>query len=203
MTDLRKAAEMALEALEYENDFHKHRKESPYGSTTDTITALRAALAQPDEKEKFCDRNCVWTDHHPGCALAQPELKTVSPEQDLQLVSNLLKEYGLSVLETLAAFKAQTEQEPFGWLYESRAGVRVFHLVADDKRSMHVDFETAQMYPEAHTMTALYTQPPLRKPLTDAEIDEIAEDGMNGYDRFTFTSAIERAHGIRGEYEAN
>jgi len=23
--------------------------------------------------ETFCDANCVWTDHHPNCALAQPK----------------------------------------------------------------------------------------------------------------------------------
>ena len=36
------------------------------------IEDLRAALAQPDEK--FCDANCVWTDHHPDCALAKEPL---------------------------------------------------------------------------------------------------------------------------------
>ena len=30
--------------------------------------AIKAAL-----QEKFCDNNCVWTDHHPDCKLAQPE----------------------------------------------------------------------------------------------------------------------------------
>ena len=27
----------------------------------------------PQPWEKFCDSNCVWTDHHPDCKLAQPE----------------------------------------------------------------------------------------------------------------------------------
>jgi hypothetical protein len=31
--------------------------------------AIKEALAQP--WEKFCDSNCVWTDHHPDCKLAQ------------------------------------------------------------------------------------------------------------------------------------
>ena len=30
--------------------------------------AIKAAL-----QEKFCDNNCVWTDHHPDCKLAQPD----------------------------------------------------------------------------------------------------------------------------------
>ena len=33
--------------------------------------ALIKALAQPEPWEKFCDSNCVWTDHHPDCKLAQ------------------------------------------------------------------------------------------------------------------------------------
>jgi hypothetical protein len=37
----------------------------------DDVNALRAALAQPDES--FCDTHCTWHNHHPDCALAQPE----------------------------------------------------------------------------------------------------------------------------------
>ena len=33
--------------------------------------AIKEALAQPEPWEKFCDSNCVWTDHHPDCKLAQ------------------------------------------------------------------------------------------------------------------------------------
>ena len=62
MSDLRKAAQMALEALE--GDYR-------HAVRDDAIDALRAALAQP--AEKFCDTHCVWTDHHPDCDLAQPE----------------------------------------------------------------------------------------------------------------------------------
>jgi hypothetical protein len=39
-----------------------------------TITALRQAIEQAQQAEpweKFCDSNCVWTDHHPNCKLAQ------------------------------------------------------------------------------------------------------------------------------------
>ena len=37
------------------------------------IKAIDEALAQPEPWEKFCDSNCVWTDHHPDCKLAQQE----------------------------------------------------------------------------------------------------------------------------------
>lgn len=36
------------------------------------VKKLEDTLAQPDEK--FCDANCVWTDHHPDCALAKEPL---------------------------------------------------------------------------------------------------------------------------------
>ena len=42
------------------------------------IKAIDEALAQPEPWEKFCDSNCVWTDHHPDCKLAQPEQKPVA-----------------------------------------------------------------------------------------------------------------------------
>jgi len=42
----------------------------------------------------------------------------------------------------------------------------------------------------------LYLHPPRRQPLTDDQIDKIAEDGLTGYDRFTFARAIEVKHGI-------
>jgi hypothetical protein len=44
------------------------------------ITAIKAALlSRSDEEakdepwEKFCDSNCVWTDHHPDCKLGKDE----------------------------------------------------------------------------------------------------------------------------------
>ena len=40
----------------------------------DAITAIKAALETKEESwEKFCDSNCVWTDHHPDCKLAKDE----------------------------------------------------------------------------------------------------------------------------------
>ena len=31
--------------------------------------------------EKFCDSNCVWTDHHPDCKLAQRTWVGLTPEE--------------------------------------------------------------------------------------------------------------------------
>ena len=55
------ALKLALEALEESHpEAYRH-----------TITAIKEALAEP--WEKFCDSNCVWTDHHPDCKLAEQE----------------------------------------------------------------------------------------------------------------------------------
>ena len=44
----------------------------------DVLGHYREALAQPEPWEKFCDSNCVWTDHHPDCKLVQPEQAPVA-----------------------------------------------------------------------------------------------------------------------------
>ena len=41
-----------------------------------TVGPIESAMSnttqsQPEIWEKFCDSNCVWTDHHPDCKLAQ------------------------------------------------------------------------------------------------------------------------------------
>ena len=66
------------------------------------ITAIKKALAQPEQKEKFCDSNCVWTDHHPDCNLAQSEQDTV------QRLSALVRAQQI----TIDKLEAQPEQEP-------------------------------------------------------------------------------------------
>ena len=56
--------------------------ESDYTSQVAYTRALEEycdTLAQPQQDEdRFCDANCVWTDHHPDCKLAQPEQKPVA-----------------------------------------------------------------------------------------------------------------------------
>ena len=127
-------------------------------------------------------------------AMAMLKDALAQPEQDLQLVANFLKEYGLEVLEVIAALKTQPEPEPFGWLYESRGGVRVFHPVSDNKR-FQTDWGAAQQYPEAHKMTPLYAAPPQRKPLTDGEVYALVDATLE-HGRCALARAIEKAHGI-------
>lgn len=59
MTDLRTAAQQALEAL--------GSSLYPQPRQMAAIAALKAALA-----EHFCDTHCTWADHAPGCVRAEP-----------------------------------------------------------------------------------------------------------------------------------
>ena len=71
------ALKLALEALErcvatcFDPYAHEQVMSWPEHFVNQTITAIKEALAQPEPWEKFCDSNCVWTDHHPDCKLAQ------------------------------------------------------------------------------------------------------------------------------------
>ena len=63
MTD-REALRLALEAL------IRADKISGYPNNKEAIKALRQALEQ-SAKERFCDNNCTWLDHHPACDKAE------------------------------------------------------------------------------------------------------------------------------------
>ena len=70
MSDLQKAAQMALEQLRINRtNFRKGPSKSICkmlaGGNDDVILALEAALTQPDEA--FCDTYCTWSNHHPDC----------------------------------------------------------------------------------------------------------------------------------------
>jgi hypothetical protein len=57
------ALNLALDALE--TSMYPQQKQ------LQAITAIKDIMAQPEPWEKFCDSNCVWTDHHPDCKLEQ------------------------------------------------------------------------------------------------------------------------------------
>ena len=77
----KEALKLALEALNSGVDAQVGRVVwTEYDSCliVEAITAIKEALAQPEPWEKFCDSNCVWTDHHPDCKLSKPEQRSVS-----------------------------------------------------------------------------------------------------------------------------
>ena len=75
------ALKLAMEAMEITGGFdveilsikealaEQDSKDKEQAKTDSFVRQLDEALAQP--WEKFCDSNCVWTDHHPDCKLAE------------------------------------------------------------------------------------------------------------------------------------
>lgn len=87
------ALKLALEALE-EAWYHVgtfQPTEKAIDLYDEARTAIKEALmshsdgAQPESWEKFCDSNCVWTDHHPNCKLA--ERKPLTDEEIVLIVA--------------------------------------------------------------------------------------------------------------------
>jgi hypothetical protein len=164
------ALRLALKAMVVNNKAWKHLADSGdagyweaeeqgyYQLNEQAITAVKAALEAKDEPwEKFCDSNCVWTDHHPDCKLAQPE-HGWTPERIAGMAR--LKEAQDKKL-------AQPEQEPVAW----RAWVSKF---PQGTGSDWVYVTKPIMKDSIHNQP-LYTTPPQRtwEVLKDKEIEEI------------------------------
>lgn len=62
---------------------HLSNAETRYWCDQYKLLAIQAveALSQPEPWEKFCDSNCVWTDHHPDCKLAERKPLTDEEKQ--------------------------------------------------------------------------------------------------------------------------
>ena len=146
--------------------------------------------AQPEPWEKFCDSNCVWTDHHPNCKMAQPD-------QYAKGYADAMNWKVQNHLEHLPA--AQPEQEPVAWCVycDGQFNLNIFRVkdVADVKK-VRLDLE----YPNhKRKVVPLYTSPPQRKPLTDEEIILIVAECASSHQHtdIHFARAIEAAHGIK------
>ncbi len=50
----------------------------PQQKQMQAIIALRQAIAEAEKQDKFCDDNCVWTDHHKDCVRASVSWKDMA-----------------------------------------------------------------------------------------------------------------------------
>ena len=67
-----KEIEVLKMALEFVEDHLRHW--SGVGrSGREVVAAIKEVLAHTEPWEKFCDSNCVWTDHHPDCKMTDQE----------------------------------------------------------------------------------------------------------------------------------
>jgi hypothetical protein len=106
MSDLRTAAQQALEALQ-----NCANGEDDVLLTRDALADLRAALEQPEQEpcdiakdgvcealecckqaaqEQFCDGHCTWRDHYPACVRAEQPQRTLTDE----VIANLWHQNG-------------------------------------------------------------------------------------------------------------
>ena len=112
------------------------------------------------------------------------------------LVSMLGGENGPSIRlrAYIAERKPTVPTEPVAWAisYDGKTPHSLWH----DGDGALLDLEVKRLGGSACKL-ALYAAPQ-RKPLLADEVDKIA-DSMAGHDRYTFTAAIEAAHGITGE----
>ena len=178
MTDLRKAAQQALEALEEIAD----EVFSPYDNKLgDAILALRAALAQQDESDAYGYASrlavAIWEKHYKDTA---PQWKPLD-----YLIGVLTQIDNMTSGLTRQAQQDEPVQEP---AYKVKVAGR-WH----DTEPLAPAFSL----PDGEHL--LYTAPPQRLPLTEEEIDGLVIQHA-GYGRDNFYAvarAVERAHGIK------
>ena len=87
--------------------------------------------------------------------------------------------------------KAQPAQEPVAWAVVGDGKFGEYEL-----GQVFVDYEATHTYWEnrGYELVPVYTPPPQREPLTDEQIEDIAEKTMFP---INFARAIEAAHGIK------
>ena len=118
--------------------------------------AIKAAL-----QEKFCDNNCVWTDHHPDCKLAQPDRQELQAKGEHPAPCARFCEANAFQIEIRNLKDKLENQHPEWYHTKNTHGCDVFY---------HKTEERSYMFGE---ITPLYTTPPQRKPLTNEYLKRV------------------------------
>ncbi len=141
--------EMARQTASHGVENHRSGEVS-YVFYNEHLTNFAKLVAQHERSwEKFCDSNCVWTDHHPDCKLAKDE-----PVAWVGLNLDNMAEAFHRVIE-----EHHSKKNPFHDPVNGDAMIALRELrglIAYMKRN---------------------TTPPQRKPLTDEEINALDYSG--------------------------
>ena len=175
MNDLRKAAQMALETIDWmaRGNYDGHARE--------VCEALRAALAQPE---------------YPLPESLYPDSKDWAAADYASRVEWLHFMYEAKKREVaqLETAMPEPEQEPVGWFESPHGAFRANPLYKLEFPSQLLSWSVP-----------LYTAPPQRKPLTEADIKGIFDLGLSTWklseSTVEFARAIEKAHGVGGEHD--
>ena len=81
-------------------------KDKEQAKTDSFVRQLDEALAQP--WEKFCDSNCVWTDHHPDCKMAQRKPLT---DEEIGAILEGVNAYGTRLYTFARAIEAKLKEK--------------------------------------------------------------------------------------------
>jgi hypothetical protein len=226
MSDLRKAAQELIATSESCDIDRGTGSWAPDDAWSALVDALEDALAQPEPFNPDWDRVKALEESlrehmaeiHRLKALAQPEQLVVGGD-DLPTLTKWtpMAEYAAKSAAVPGRAEAlkqagytrrprqlpgEDEQEPVAWRYDE-ATYRPDDLRG---RQWHFNlFSTHKPYAEhmVQNVTPLYTHPPQRKPMTDAELERMYTDyakhqeygaWVSGW--FEFARAIEKAHGI-------
>ena len=166
------------------------------------IAELEAAVAEQHEKQdKFCDNNCVWTDHHKDCVRAekQSECTRSHPHENMDQMCELRTEIARLTNELVRVKQSDSvtsvsEVEPVAWIEHEWSGSGLRHLHFERREQSLRDEVVNPIW------TPLYINPqPKREPLTDEHIWQLVNDYTIGGDLHAdkFARAIEAAHGIK------
>lgn len=137
------ALKLALEALGTMDVFNPNRMKA--------ITALRQAVAKAEKQDKFCDNNCVWTDHHPDCKLGQPDRQELQAKGEHPAPCARFCEANAFQIE-IRNLKAKLENQHPEWYHTKNIhGCDVFYHKAEERSYMFGE------------ITPLYTTPPQRQ----------------------------------------
>lgn len=141
-------------------------------SESEMIEAMKQAL-------KYTKQGALVPVDVPTTKLLVDALRAALAEDAMQRLTDVQKEMEATSQES-------RQVEPVAWLHEWD-GTALLNTVPPD------------YYGDHWKHTALYTAPPKREPLTDAEIKRLYDSLPSKYTLAMFARAVERAHGIGGE----
>jgi len=199
----REVLKLALEALE-----------KPWRSgldSSDVITAIKAALAQPDEDEliiQYHEATIKRLENRIDELMAEPEQNLACKSTQARLAASWgyvkaqPEQYSDIVSDGGLDPRNKPEQEPVAWQLTFRDeydNPRREVLYSKKHLDSHVEHNT-NMRGLVCLVTPLYTSPPKRQPLTDKKISDLwCEVSNTDYvtaDTHVFARAIEAKHGI-------
>ena len=185
------ALKRSLEQLEF---FDRSSHQHGYVWQKHLITAIKAALAQPEQDQFKPDWNteAVLVEEMQRMAKRIEELEALAQPEHPEQMARLGWQYvecPACGSEGARAFP-KPEQEPVAWL---QIGVGPLHEGDVIARTT----KPKEWNPEWWKFEPLYTSPPQRQPLTEEQLDVLAldDDGLPN-SHLEFARAIEAAHGI-------